>query len=70
MSAIFASAEDTILSKLEWYRMGGETSERQWRDILGILKTRAGDLDLEYLKKWAKDLNVADLLERALNEAG
>jgi len=50
--------------------MGGETSERQWRDILGILKTRAGDLDLEYLKKWAKDLNVADLLERALNEAG
>ena len=70
VSAIFASAEDTILSKLEWYRMGGETSERQWRDILGILKTRAGDLDLEYLKKWAKDLNVADLLERALNEAG
>lgn len=70
MSAIFASAEDTILSKLEWYRMGGETSERQWRDILGILKTRAGDLDLEYLKKWAKDLNVADLLERVLKEAG
>jgi len=69
MSAIFASAEDTILSKLEWYRMGGETSERQWRDILGILMTRAGDLDLEYLKKWARDLNVADLLERALYEA-
>jgi hypothetical protein len=70
MSANFASAEDTILSKLEWYRMGGETSERQWRDILGILKTRAGDLDLEYLKKWAKDLNVAGLLKRALKEAG
>lgn len=70
MSANFASAEDTILSKLEWYRMGGETSERQWRDILGILKTRAGDLDLDYLKKWAKDINVADLLERALNIAG
>jgi hypothetical protein len=66
ISANFASAEDTVLSKLEWYRMGGETSERQWRDILGILKTRAGGLDLEYLKKWAKDLGVTDLLERAL----
>lgn len=69
LSANFASAEDTILSKLEWYRMGGETSERQWRDILGILKTRAGELDVAYLKKWAKDLNVADLLERVLNES-
>ena len=70
MSANFASAEDTVLSKLEWYRLGGETSERQWRDILGILKTRAGELDLEYLKKWAKDLNVANLLERALQQSG
>jgi hypothetical protein len=69
ISANFASAEDTILSKLEWYRMGGETSERQWRDILGILKTRAGDLDLEYLKTWAMDLGVTDLLENALNES-
>lgn len=70
VSAKFASPEDTILSKLEWYRMGGEASERQWRDILGVLKTRAGDLDLEYLKKWAGELKVGDLLERALNEAG
>jgi hypothetical protein len=69
MSANFASAEDTILSKLEWYRMGGEISERQWRDILGILKTRVGELDMEYLKKWAKDLNVNDLLERVLRES-
>jgi hypothetical protein len=70
MSAKFASAEDTILSKLEWYRLGGETSERQWRDILGVLKTRAGEPDLEYMKKWAKDLNVADLLERAIGQSG
>jgi hypothetical protein len=69
MSANFASAEDTILSKLEWYRLGGETSERQWRDILGVLKTRAGELDLQYLKHWAKDLNVADLLECALGQS-
>lgn len=67
VSAKFASPEDTILAKLEWYRMGGEVSERQWRDILGVLKTRAGELDLDYLHKWAKELKVSDLLERALN---
>jgi hypothetical protein len=66
VSAKFASPEDTILSKLEWYRMGGEVSERQWRDILGVLKTRAGELDLAYLQKWANELKVNDLLERAL----
>ncbi len=69
ISANFASPEDTILSKLEWYRMGGETSERQWRDILGVLKTRKGELDLDYLRRWAKELNVSDLLERALKES-
>ncbi len=69
ISAKFASPEDTILSKLEWYRLGGEVSERQWRDILGVLKTRAGELDLEYLRHWASELKVTDLLERALKEA-
>ncbi len=69
ISANFASPEDTILSKLEWYRLGGEVSERQWRDILGVLKTRAGELDLGYLQKWAADLKIADLLKRALNES-
>jgi hypothetical protein len=69
VSANFASAEDTILSKLEWYRMGGEASERQWRDILGVLKTRAGELELDYLHKWAYEIKVSDLLERALKES-
>jgi hypothetical protein len=69
ISANFASPEDTILSKLEWYRMGGEASERQWRDILGILKTRAGELNLGYLQTWAEDLKVADLLELAIKES-
>jgi hypothetical protein len=68
VSAKFSSPEDTILAKLEWYRMGGEVSERQWRDILGILKTRHGTLDLAYLKKWAQELKINDLLERALSE--
>ena len=68
ISVNFASAEDTVLSKLEWYRMGGEASDRQWRDILGVLKTRAGELELDYLRKWSKELKVNDLLERALKE--
>ena len=68
ISAKFASPEDTILAKLEWYRMGGEVSERQWRDILGVLKTRADVLDLGYLRKWANELKVTDLLERALHQ--
>ena len=68
-SVYVTSPEDTILAKLEWYRMGGEVSDRQWRDILGVLKTRAGELDLGYLRKWAAELHVSDLLERALKDA-
>ena len=49
--------------------MGGEGLERQWRDLLGVLKTRAGELDLAYLLKWANELKVSDLLERALSAA-
>jgi hypothetical protein len=56
LSTNFGGPEDTILAKLEWYRPGGEVSERQWRDVLGILKTRAGELDLGYMRKWANDL--------------
>jgi hypothetical protein len=68
-SVYVTSPEDTVLAKLEWYRMGGEVSDRQWRDILGVLKTRADELDLAYLKKWAIELQVTDLLERALKES-
>ncbi len=69
-SVYVVSPEDIVLAKLEWYRMGGETSDRQWRDILGVLKTRAGELDLDYLREWAGELEVSDLLDRALKEAG
>ncbi len=53
---------------MAWYRMGGEVSDRQRRDIAGVLKTRAGELDLEYMRKWAAELHVSHLLERALKE--
>ncbi len=68
LQAMVASAEDTLLAKLEWYRMGGETSERQWRDVLGMLQVQQGRLDSEYLRRWAKELGVQDLLERAMND--
>jgi hypothetical protein len=69
-TAYVASAEDTVLTKLEWYRMGSEVSERQWRDVLGVLKVQAERLDLAYLRRWAAALGVADLLEQALSQAG
>ena len=65
-TAFFASAEDTILSKLEWYQLGGEQSERQWLDILSILTLQKTNLDHDYLQKWAEILQVDDLLSRAL----
>jgi hypothetical protein len=68
-SVYVASPEDTILAKLEWYRLGGEVSERQWRDVLGVLLTRAGELDRDYMCRWAAELQISDLLERALREA-
>ena len=50
--------------------MGGEVSDRQWNDILGVLKVRGTTLELQYLKHWAATLGVANLLERALDDAG
>ena len=64
-----ASAEDTILAKLEWFRLGGETSERQWWDIVGVLRVGAGT-DRAYLRRWAEALGVSDLLDRAWSDAG
>ncbi len=65
-----ASPENTVVNKLEWYKMGGQVSTRQWNDILGILQKQAASLDLAYLDRWSAALGVSDLLERALVEAG
>lgn len=67
---LLASPEDVILNKLEWYKMGGEVSERQWNDILGVLKVQGTSLDLAYLRQWAAALDVSPLLDRALEDAG
>ena len=61
--------EDVLLQKLRWYRMGGEVSDRQWRDILGIIRTQGALLDREYLAANAPALNVERTLVRALEEA-
>lgn len=65
-----ASPEDTILSKLEWFRLGGGTSERQWLDVLGVLAVQGEGLDFAYMEHWAPELGVADLLDRARREVG
>ncbi len=64
-----ASAEDTVLAKLEGFRLGGETSERQWWDIVGVLRVGA-DADRAYMNRWSAALGVSDLLERALADTG
>lgn len=65
-----ASPEDVVLLKLEWYRKGGEISERQWTDVLGIFRVLGPRLDASYLDRWAPPLGIADLLERARRDAG
>ena len=60
-----ASAEDTIVSKLRWYVLGGEVSDRQWRDIVGILQAQRGRLDLGYVRGWCITMQLERLLEKA-----
>ncbi len=70
VEAIFITPEDIILQKLDWYWQGGEVSERQWQDVLGVLKVQSDRLDRQYLERWAKELGVTSLLAKALIEAG
>lgn len=62
----FATAEDTILAKLEWSKMG--ESERQFNDAVNIAKVQGKNLDLAYLRHWAADLQVEILLNLLLEE--
>jgi len=63
-----ASAEDTIISKLEWSRLTNETSERQWEDVSRLLRLLGETVDSAYLRRAAESVGVDDLLERLLNQ--
>lgn len=65
-----ASPEDTVLRKLDWYRQGGGVSDRQWYDILGVLKVQGDEFDKGYAAEKATELGLLDLLERAFGDAG
>lgn len=62
--------EHSLLRKLEWYRRGGEISERQWRDVLAIARVQGERLDRARLQLWAHRLGVSDLLVRVLADPG
>ena len=61
-----ATPEDTILSKLEWSKLG--ESERQFSDAVNIAVIQASSLDREYMKRWASNLNISSLLEKLLDQ--
>lgn len=63
-SISIASCEDILLAKLQWYRLGDESSEVQRRDIRGLIALNRERLDTAYLERWAEELGVQDLLQR------
>jgi len=65
----FSSPEDIIISKLQWYELGGKDSERQWLDVIGVIKIQGDSLDKNYLKVWTKKLGIFELLKNAFNDA-
>lgn len=64
----FATPEDTILAKLEWYRKGGHISDRQWKDVKEVFKVQEGKLDMDYLNRMATHLGLNDLLDKVVND--
>lgn len=65
----FCSPEDIIISKIKWFEMTERTSERQWLDIIGVLKVQNTKLDIDYMKHWCNKLNLISLLEAALKDS-
>ncbi|HET7711446.1 MAG TPA: nucleotidyl transferase AbiEii/AbiGii toxin family protein [Thermoanaerobaculia bacterium] len=65
----FYAPEDLIVRKLLWYQRGAEQSERQWRDVVGILTISWERIDFDYLRRAANERSIADLLTRAIGES-
>lgn len=70
VSVSIATAEDSIISKLEWYRLSDETSQRQWEDVTRLIELLGETADMKYLHTAANSVGVADLLDRLLAETG
>ena len=64
----FSSPEDVILAKLQWFEKGNRVSERQWLDILGVIKVQGKNLDTQYLIVWSKKLGLFSLLQKVFSE--
>jgi hypothetical protein len=64
----FHTPEDIVLQKLEWFRRGGEVSDRQWRDVVAVIAVQGTRLDLTYLTRTAASTGLSELLTRALRE--
>ena len=69
IKVFLCSPEDIIISKLDWFRLSNETSERQWLDILGVIKVQKDNLNRKYLKHWTEQLNLLELLQKAFNQS-
>jgi hypothetical protein len=66
---VVKSPEDTVLRKLLWYEQGGRVSDRQWRDVVEVLRVSGPFMDESYLASWAERLDVNALLDRARSES-
>ncbi len=64
------TSEDIILQKLIWYKMTAKESQKQWRDILGVLKLQGNKLDFNYLWQWADQLGLLNEINQAFLETG
>jgi hypothetical protein len=61
-----ATAEDSIVAKLEWFRLGDESSQRQWDDVTRLMSLRGETLDADHMHRMAESVGVEDLLDRLL----
>ena len=66
---VLKSPEDTVLRKLLWYQSGGSVSERQWRDVVEVLRISGRAMDESYLDRWANQLGLSELLQKARSES-